>query len=67
MADETELTDAEFYQYDSTDDTENDEWSSSPSLARRIVVNAGGALLAMATGYLLGWGLSIVLDRWGQS
>lgn len=67
MADETELSDAEFYQYDSTDDSENEEWDTAPSLAHRIIVNAAGALLAAAAGYLIGWGLSIVLDRWGQS
>ena len=67
MADETELTDTEFYQYDSTNDSENNEWDTVPSLAHRIIVNAGGVLLAVAAGYLIGWGLSIVLDKWGQS
>jgi hypothetical protein len=46
-----------------SDDIEYDDIKAGPSLTRKVLVAMGDAVLALAAGYLIGWGIAIVITR----
>lgn len=59
MDDETELSEEYAIEYD--------EPEESQSLVRRVLTTVAGMVMAAAAGYLIGWTISIMLDRIGGS
>ena len=62
MADETDLSET----FESSDDTAYDDFGNETSHARPFIVAFGEVLICAVAGFLLGWGISIVLERWSE-
>ena len=62
MTDETEVSAAEFFKYDSTDDTEDMSFDiSSPVTA--FLREMGKVVILATAGYMLGWAASLLWER----
>lgn len=51
------------FTYDMAEDSEYEPETRTPSLPVRIVTGIGTAMLAAAAGYLIGWGIALILER----